>query len=194
MYIFIKRLFDILFSITIIIIILVWLVPLIIIITFLTTRENPFYFQERVGKNGKQFKIYKFRSMKGEVPENDPLLSNEEVLRITTFGKFLRKYRIDEFPQFINVLKGEMSVVGPRPERQFFLDQMISHIPQYKKLQEIKPGITSLGQIRFGYADNIQDMLQRARYDLKYLENFNLRTDLKIIFATISVVFKGKGK
>ena len=190
----IKRIFDIIFSISITVLILVWLVPLIMIITFFTTGENPFYFQNRVGKNGKQFKIYKFRSMKGEVPENDPLLSNEEVLRITPFGKFLRKYRIDEFPQFINVLKGDMSVVGPRPERQFFLDQVITHIPHYKKLQEIKPGITSLGQIRFGYADNIQDMLERARYDLKYLENYNLWIDIKIIFATISVVFKGKGK
>ncbi|PHR73276.1 MAG: sugar transferase [Lutibacter sp.] len=189
-----KRIFDIFLSLIIIVLVLTWLVPLIFIITFLTTKENPFYFQQRVGKNGKQFKIYKFRSMKGEVPENDPLLSNEEVLRITYFGKFLRKYRIDEFPQFINVIKGEMSIVGPRPERQFFLDQMISHIPQYKRLQKIKPGITSLGQIRFGYADNIQDMLQRARYDLKYLENYNLWTDLKIIFATIIVVFKGKGK
>lgn len=189
-----KRVFDIIFSLIVVFLVLIWLFPLTILLNFFTTGENPFYFQRRVGKNGKTFNILKFRTMKGKSPINDPLLSKDETIRITKIGKILRKYRIDEFPQFINVIKGEMSIVGPRPERQFFLDQMISHIPKYKKLQKIRPGITSLGQIRFGYADNIQDMLQRARYDLKYLDNYNFWTDIKIIFATIQVVIKGKGK
>ncbi len=132
--------------------------------------------------------------MRGKPPTNDPLLSEDETFRITKFGIFLRKYRIDELPQFVNVLKGEMSIVGPRPERQFFLDQMISHIPKYIELQNLKPGITSLGQIKYGYADSIEQMVKRARYDLIYLDNLSLWTDIKVIFATIVVVFKGKGK
>ncbi|WP_139957209.1 sugar transferase [Flavicella sediminum] len=190
----IKRLFDIVFSLLVMLLILVWVTPFIALIIFLTTGEKPFYRQERVGKNGRLFMIYKFRSMKGVAPVNDPLLSNEETLRITKFGKFLRKYRIDEFPQFFNVLKGEMSVVGPRPERQYFLDLIIGHIPRYKELQVLRPGITSLGQIRYGYADTLEQMKLRARYDLVYIDNLSLWTDIKIILYTVIVVVKGKGK
>ena len=190
----IKRVFDILFSITVIAAVLVWMVPIVTLIIFLTTGERPFYRQERVGKKGLLFQIFKFRSMKGIPPVNDPLLSDEESFRITHFGKFIRKFRIDEFPQFINVLLGEMSIVGPRPERQFFLDTIIKHIPRYKELQKMRPGITSLGQIRYGYADSIDQMKLRARYDLVYLDNVSLLTDIKIILYTIIVVVKGKGK
>lgn len=190
----IKRGFDILFSLIIICTILIWMVPIVAIIIFISTGERPFYRQERVGKNGKLFQIYKFRSMKGVPPVNDPLLSDEETFRITKFGKFLRKYRVDEFPQFFNVLAGQMSVVGPRPERQFFLDNIIIHIPRYKELQKLRPGITSLGQIRYGYADSLEQMKLRARYDLVYLDNVSLLTDIKIILYTIVVVIKGKGK
>lgn len=190
----IKRFFDFIFSAIIILFVLSWMIPIIAFITFITTGENPFFFQERIGRLGKPFKIFKFRSMKGKSPVNDPLLSDEESLRITKVGKILRKYRIDEFPQFINVFIGEMSIVGPRPERQFFLDQMISFIPQYKELQKLRPGITSLGQIKYGYADTLDQMKKRARYDLVYLENFNIWTDVKVIIATIGVVFKGKGR
>jgi len=190
----IKRIFDLVFSLFVIIFILSWLIPIIIIITFISTGERPFYFQQRLGKKGIPFNIYKFRSMKGKPLINDPLLSIEESHRITNFGKFLRKYRIDEFPQFMNVLKGEMSIVGPRPERQFFLDQIITFIPQYKELQKLRPGITSLGQIKYGYADTIEQMKKRARYDLLYLDNISLWIDIKIIFATLAVVFKGVGK
>ena len=170
------------------------MVPMVAIIIFMTTGERPFYRQERVGKNGKLFQIYKFRSMKGVPPVNDPLLSDEESFRITHFGRVLRKFRIDEFPQFFNVLMGEMSIVGPRPERQFFLDTIISHIPRYKELQKLRPGITSLGQIRYGYADSIDQMKLRARYDLVYIDNVSLLTDIKIILYTVIVVVKGKGK
>lgn len=189
-----KRGFDILFSLFVLIVLLIWITPIVALVIILTTGEKPFYKQERVGKNGKLFKIYKFRSMKGVPPVNDPLLSAEETVRITKFGKFIRKYRIDEFPQFYNVLKGEMSIVGPRPERQYFLDLIISHIPRYKELQNLKPGITSLGQIRYGYADTLDQMKLRARYDLVYLDNLSLWTDLKIILYTLVVVFNGKGK
>lgn len=190
----IKRIFDIVFSILVLVSILLWLTPIIAIVVFFSTGESPFYKQERVGKHGKPFKIYKFRSMRGVPPVNDPLLSNEETARITFFGKFLRKYRIDEFPQFYNVLIGKMSVVGPRPERSFFLDQIIRHIPRYKELQNFRPGITSLGQIRYGYADSLEQMKLRARYDLIYIDSISLLTDIKIIFYTVIVVFKGKGK
>ena len=189
-----KRGGDIIFSIIVILTILLWMVPIVTLIIFMTTGEKPFYRQERVGKNGKLFQIYKFRSMNGVPPVNDPLLSDEESFRITHFGRFLRKFRIDEFPQFFNVLMGEMSIVGPRPERQFFLDTIISHIPRYKELQKLRPGITSLGQIRYGYADSIDQMKLRARYDLVYLDNVSLLTDIKIILYTVIVVVKGKGK
>lgn len=189
-----KRIFDILFSALVCIFVLSWLTPLIAIIIFLESRENLFFTQKRIGKFGKPFIIYKFKSMKGVPPVNDPLLSNDEKNRITKFGKFMRTYRIDEFPQFVNVLLGEMSIVGPRPERQQFLDKVIAQIPKYELMQQLKPGITSIGQIKYGYADSISQMLNRARYDLIYLENLNYRTDLKVIFATVKVVFKGTGK
>lgn len=190
----IKRGGDILFSLIVISTILIWMVPFVAFVIFVTTGERPFYKQSRVGKKRKIFQIYKFRSMKGLPPVNDPLLSDEESIRITRFGKVLRKYRIDEFPQFFNVLMGQMSVVGPRPERQFFLDNIITHIPRYKELQKMRPGITSLGQIRYGYADSLEQMKLRARYDLVYLDNVSLLTDIKIILYTIVVVIKGKGK
>lgn len=189
-----KRTIDILMSFSVIFFLLVWLTPLVSLILFVTTRENPFYSQLRVGRNGKLFQIYKFRSMKGVPPVNDPLLSKEETQRITKFGKLLRKYRIDEFPQFYNVLIGQMSVVGPRPERAHFLDLIIRHIPRYKELQKLRPGITSLGQIRYGYADSLEQMKLRARYDLVYLDNLSLWTDIKIILYTVIVVIQGKGK
>jgi len=189
-----KRIFDILFSVFVCVFVLSWLTPLIAIIIFFESGENIFFTQERIGRLGKPFTIYKFKSMKGVPPVNDPLLSNDEKNRITKFGKFMRAYRIDEFPQFVNVLLGEMSIVGPRPERQQFLDKVIEKMPKYKKMQQIKPGITSLGQVKYGYADNITQMLKRARYDLIYLDNLSYWTDLKVIFATIKVVFKGTGK
>ncbi|MFK5958104.1 MAG: sugar transferase [Lutibacter sp.] len=193
-YIFPKRIVDIVFSVLILILVLSWLLPIVAILIYLESGENLFFKQERIGKNGKPFHIYKFKSMKGKAPLNDPLLSKDESARITKFGKFIRKYRIDEFPQFFNVLKGEMSIVGPRPERQFFLDEIITHLPKYKEIQQLKPGITSLGQIRYGYADNLEQMLKRAKYDLIYLDNLSLWTDFKVILSTITVVLKGKGR
>lgn len=178
----------------VLVLILSWLTPLVAIIIWLESRENTFFKQERIGKNGKPFNIFKFKSMKGVCPVNDPLLSKDEEARITKFGHFIRKYRIDEFPQFYNVLIGDMSIVGPRPERQFFLDEMVKYIPKYKQMQLLKPGITSLGQIRYGYADTLEQMLKRAKYDLIYLDNLTFWTDIKVIISTIKIVFQGKGK
>lgn len=182
------------FSLFVLLFILSWMAPIVSVILYMWTGEPPFYFQTRIGKRGEPFQIYKFRTMRGLPPVNDPLLSKEETHRITRFGAFLRKYRIDEFPQFVNVMFGQMSVVGPRPERQFFLDQIVQQIPRYQLLQELRPGITSLGQIRYGYAESLEQMKLRARYDLVYLDNLSLWTDIKIILYTIVVVFKGKGK
>lgn len=186
--------FDIVLSVIVIITILSWLTPLLAILIFLESGDKTFFKQIRIGKKGKPFSIYKFKSMTGNPPENDPLLSISESARITKIGRFIRKYRIDEFPQFINVLIGEMSIVGPRPERQFFLDDIIIYIPKYKELLNLKPGITSLGQIKYGYADNLEQMLKRAKYDLIYLDNLNFWTDIKLILSTIVVVFQGKGR
>lgn len=193
-YIFPKRIFDITFSIIVIITILSWLTPLVALIIFLESGDRAFFKQKRIGKNGKPFNIYKFKSMKGIAPVNDPLLSKDETKRITKFGKFMRKFRIDEFPQFMNVLVGEMSIVGPRPERQLFLDEIIDEIPKYKKMILLKPGITSLGQVKYGYADDLEQMLKRARYDLVYLDNLNFWTDIKVILSTIVIVLQGKGR
>lgn len=189
-----KRIFDVVFSVMVFVLLLWWFLPIVAILVFIDSRESIFYFQERVGVDNKPFNIIKFRSMKGVPPNNDPLLSKDEQSRITSLGRIIRKYRIDELPQFYNVLIGEMSIVGPRPERQQFLTKIIQYLPKYKELIKLKPGISSLGQIRFGYADSLEEMLNRARYDLKYLNNISIWTDLKVVISTIGVVLKGKGK
>jgi len=139
-----------------------------------SSKGSIFYTQERIGLKGKPFKIIKFRSMIANAETGTPQLSSKIDARITPFGRFMRKSRLDEIPQFVNVLIGDMSLVGPRPERQYYIEQLVKRVPYYKLLLSIKPGMTSWGQVRFGYAENIDEMVERLKWDLLYLENMSL--------------------
>ena len=189
----IKRIIDVVFSAYALVI----LAPILIVIGVLVkaTSTGPiFFFQERIGRNGIPFQIIKFRSMFTDAEKLGPQLSSTNDNRITKIGKVLRKTRLDELPQFWNVLTGDMALVGPRPERQFYIDQISKINPHYHKLHRIRPGITSWGQVKYGYAENVDQMVQRLRYDLLYIENMSLAMDIKILFYTIVIVLKGSGK
>ena len=188
----IKTIID--YSISILCLILLIPVILILIIAIKISGKGPvIYSQKRIGKFGKSFTLYKFRTMHFGTEEGVPLLSGKNDNRITNVGRFLRKHKFDEILNFVNVLKGEMSLVGPRPEQQYFIDQILLKAPQYKLLQNIKPGITSWGQVKYGYASNVDEMTERLNYDLFYLENRSLCFDMKIIFYTIGIILKGEG-
>jgi exopolysaccharide biosynthesis polyprenyl glycosylphosphotransferase len=171
--------------------------PFYIIVSLATklTSKGPVIFsQERIGKDGMPFKMYKFRSMIVDAESKGPSLSSRHDPRITKWGKFMRRTRIDEFPQFYNVLIGEMSLVGPRPEREYFIEQIVKVAPHYKHLHRGRPGITSLGQVKFGYAENVEQMVKRLKYDILYIENISPAMDFRIIFYTLLIVFQGRGK
>lgn len=188
----IKRAMDILFSGSALLIL--W--PFFIYIALKVKRSSDgpiFFIQERIGFKGRAFQMYKFRSMYTDAEKNGPLLSHASDDRITTWGKIMRKYRIDELPQLYHVLTGEMSLVGPRPERAFFAQQMIEAAPQYKYLYKVKPGLTSWGMVRFGYASDLKAMLERMQYDLLYIENYSLLIDLRILIHTVLIILKGRG-
>jgi exopolysaccharide biosynthesis polyprenyl glycosylphosphotransferase len=153
-----------------------------------------FYKQERIGLFGRPFYIYKFRSMYLNAEDGGPALSSDEDQRITKWGKIMRKWRIDELPQFFNILKGDMSLVGPRPERKFFIDKITPSHPHYKYLHRVKPGLTSWGMVQYGYAENVDQMIERMKYDLLYIENCSIALDIKISLYTIKVIFQGRGK
>ena len=152
-----------------------------------------FYSHERIGRYGKPFIIYKFRSMYVDSEKNGPELSSKNDERITRFGRFMRKSRLDEIPNFYNVLKGDMSLVGPRPERKYFIEQIIEKAPHYIHLLKVKPGITSWGQVKYGYAENIDQMIKRLKYDLIYLDNMSIYVDIRIIIYTLLTILRGKG-
>jgi lipopolysaccharide/colanic/teichoic acid biosynthesis glycosyltransferase len=166
----------------------------ILTISIKLTGNGPvIYSQKRVGRDGKPFVIYKFRTLHFNNEEGIPLISGREDKRITALGRFMRKHKFDEIPNFLNVLKGDMSIIGPRPEQQFYINQIVKIEPRYKQLQLIKPGITSWGQVKYGYASNVDEMIKRMEYDLYYLENRSLLFDLKIAIYTIVIICKGQG-
>ncbi len=160
----------------------------------LTSRGAVFYTQQRIGFKGKPFTMYKLRSMYDHAEDNGPMLSSDNDPRITAWGKVMRKWRLDELPQLWNIIKGDMSLVGPRPERKFYIDQLTSLHPEYTYLFKVKPGLTSWGMVKYGYATSIDEMIERMPYDLLYVENASVALDIKIMIYTISIILSGKGK
>lgn len=189
----VKRIFDISCSL----LAMVALSPIYLITAIIVKCTSPgpiFYAQERIGYLGKPFKMHKFRSMYIDAESKGPALAHDDDPRITPFGRFMRKVRLDEIPQFYNVLKGTMSLVGPRPERQYYIDKIVERAPEYLLVQRVKPGITSWGQVKYGYAENVDEMIERMQYDLLYLDNMSITTDIKILLYTVIIIIQGRGK
>jgi len=188
-----KRLIDVVVSLLVLIV----LSPLYLLLVIAVKVSSPgpaFFKQARIGLHGKSFYIIKYRTMVVNAEANGPALSSKDDKRIISIGRTLRKYRLDEIPQFYNVLVGDMSLVGPRPERQFFIDQIMPIAPHYKHLQRVRPGITSWGMVKYGYAENIEQMIERLKFDILYIENMSLAMDFRIMIYTVKTIMQGRGK
>ena len=188
-----KRLFDIIGSLFILIA-FGWLYAIVAIVVRISSKGSVIYSHERIGLNEKPFTIYKFRTMYVDAEKNGPALSSENDPRVTAIGRFLRKTHLDELPQFYNVLIGDMTIIGTRPERQFYIDDLVKKVPHYKKLLKNKPGITSWGQINYGYAENTEEMIERLHFDIFYINNMSFKMDMKILFYTVMLIVLGRGK
>ncbi len=188
-----KRVIDVVFSTFALILLSPFLLFLAIGVK-MSSKGPILYTHERMGRYGKPFRIYKFRSMYIDAEKNGPALSSKDDPRVTPFGRMMRRMRFDEVPQFYNVLKGDMSIVGPRPEREYYVDQIVQLAPHYLLLFKVRPGITSWGQVKFGYAENVDEMIKRLKYDIIYLEDMSLYIDLKIMIYTIKTIFQASGK
>ena len=189
----IKRTLDIIASV----ITLIALSPLFLFLAIrvkLDSKGPVFYRQERIGLKERPFDIIKFRTMRTDAEADGPQLSSDDDTRVTKSGKIMRKYRLDELPQFWNVLKGEMSIVGPRPERRFFINKIIERAPYYTLLYQTRPGITSWGMVQYGYASHVDEMIERSKYDLLYISNMSILLDLKIMLYTVLTILEGRGK
>lgn len=188
-----KRLIDVVGS-ALFLLLASWVYAFTAVMVKLSSPGPVFYRQERIGKNGQPFNIIKFRSMFLDAEKMGPALSSDHDPRITKWGRFMRKVRLDELPQFWNVLKGDMSIVGPRPERQFFIDQIMQIAPHYRHLHRVRPGLTSLGQVKYGYAETVAQMVERLKFDILYIENMSLGMDFRVLLYTLKIIVEGRGK